>query len=145
MDFLISNWVPIVLTLLASILAFLSLQIFTSKYVNAGKGKKKYPPIAGTVFNQLLNFDRLHDYMTDLAAKYTTYRLISPYRNEIYTSDPANVEYILKTNFNNYGKLPTLMTKRKGQLKVGFASNELEMNKKLEIWTQSFSSSIWKQ
>ncbi|GAB4844394.1 hypothetical protein Ancab_037758 [Ancistrocladus abbreviatus] len=104
MDFLISNWVPIVLTLLASILAFLSLQKFTSKYVNAGKGKKKYPPISGTMFNQLLNFERLHDYMTDLAAKYTTYRLISPSRNEIYTSDPANVEYILKTNFDNYGK-----------------------------------------
>uniref|UniRef100_A0A3Q7EKZ2 Cytochrome P450 n=1 Tax=Solanum lycopersicum TaxID=4081 RepID=A0A3Q7EKZ2_SOLLC len=63
-----------------------------------------YHPIGGTIFNQLINFHRLHHYMTDLACKYKTYRLISPFRNEIYTSDPANVEYILKTNFDNYGK-----------------------------------------
>ncbi|KAH0731219.1 hypothetical protein KY290_002248 [Solanum tuberosum] len=42
--------------------------------------------------------------MTDLAGKYKTYRLISPFRNEIYTCDPANVKHILKTNFDNYGK-----------------------------------------
>ncbi|KAH0726432.1 hypothetical protein KY290_002243 [Solanum tuberosum] len=42
--------------------------------------------------------------MTDLAGKYKTYRLISPFKNRIFTSDPANVEYILKTNFENYGK-----------------------------------------
>lgn len=56
------------------------------------------------MFNQLINFHRLHDYMTDLATIYKTYRLITPFRNEVYTSDPANVEYILKTNFENYGK-----------------------------------------
>ncbi|WCJ28604.1 cytochrome P450 family 704 subfamily A polypeptide 2 [Euphorbia peplus] len=42
--------------------------------------------------------------MTHLASKYTTYRIIAPFRTEIYTSDPLNVEYILKTNFPNYGK-----------------------------------------
>ncbi|OMP00542.1 Cytochrome P450 [Corchorus olitorius] len=42
--------------------------------------------------------------MTDLAGKYRTYRLLGPFRNEVYTSEPANVEYILKTNFPNYGK-----------------------------------------
>ncbi|KAK3036105.1 hypothetical protein RJ639_031686, partial [Escallonia herrerae] len=47
---------------------------------------------------------KLHHYMTDLAGKYKTYRLISPFWSEIYTSDLANVEYILKTNFDNYGK-----------------------------------------
>ncbi|RYR70991.1 hypothetical protein Ahy_A02g005300 isoform C [Arachis hypogaea] len=68
------------------------------------KKKKKYHPIGGTVFNQMMNFNRLHHYMTDLAGKYKTYRLLSPFRNEIYTSDPINVEYILKTHFENYGK-----------------------------------------
>ncbi|XP_076921559.1 cytochrome P450 704C1-like [Bidens hawaiensis] len=67
-------------------------------------GLKKHHPIAGTMFNQLVNFHRLHDYMTDLATKYKTYRLITPFRNEVYTSDPANVEYILKINFENYIK-----------------------------------------
>uniref|UniRef100_M1DNP6 Cytochrome P450 monooxygenase n=1 Tax=Solanum tuberosum TaxID=4113 RepID=M1DNP6_SOLTU len=42
--------------------------------------------------------------MTDLAGKYKTYRFISPFKNRICTSDPANIEYILKTNFENYGK-----------------------------------------
>ncbi|KAL3814898.1 hypothetical protein ACJIZ3_016166 [Penstemon smallii] len=66
--------------------------------------KKKYHPIGGTVLHQLKNFNRLHDYMTDLAEKYKTYRLIGLFRSEVYTSDPANVEYILKSNFENYGK-----------------------------------------
>ncbi|KAK9098183.1 hypothetical protein Syun_025228 [Stephania yunnanensis] len=42
--------------------------------------------------------------MTDLATKHYTYRLISPFRSEVYTADPANVKYILKTNFPNFGK-----------------------------------------
>ncbi|GAV75693.1 p450 domain-containing protein [Cephalotus follicularis] len=84
------------------------LSIFTfnfltrTPYINPKKNK--YHPIGGTIFNQFLNFNRLHHYMTHLAAKYKTYRVISPFKNEVYTSDPANVEYILQTNFANYGK-----------------------------------------
>ncbi|PHT39851.1 CytochromeC1 [Capsicum baccatum] len=66
--------------------------------------KKRYHPIGGTIFNQLMNYRRLHHYMTDLAHKHKTYRLISLFRNDVYTSDPVNVEYILRTNFDNYGK-----------------------------------------
>lgn len=93
-------------TALAVILSlFLTVQL-VSRTLRKNKGeKKKYPPVAGTMFHQLLNFKRLHDYMTDLAGKHKTYRLLSPYRKEIYTSDPINVEYILKTNFENYGKV----------------------------------------
>ncbi|KAL3615605.1 hypothetical protein CASFOL_041266 [Castilleja foliolosa] len=69
------------------------------------QNKKKYHPIGGTIFNHLINFNNIHDYMTHLANKYKTYRiLIGPFRSEVYTSDPAIVEYILKTNFDNYGK-----------------------------------------
>ncbi|KAL5571498.1 hypothetical protein UlMin_021095, partial [Ulmus minor] len=32
------------------------------------------------------------------------FNMLSPFRNEIYTYDPVNVEYILKTKFENYGK-----------------------------------------
>ncbi|VVA19351.1 PREDICTED: cytochrome P450 [Prunus dulcis] len=98
MDFL-SN--PIFLTALVLALSIFTAQILARKLT---KAKKKHPPIAGTVLHQLLNFNRLHDYMTDLAGKHKTYRLLGPFRNEIYTSNPANVEYILKTNFDNYGK-----------------------------------------
>lgn len=91
-------------TLLLSFgLAFLLLYTILEEY-QGRRRSKKYHPIAGTIFHQLFNFHRLHDYMTDLAGKYKTYRLLGPFRTEIYTSDPANVEYILKTNFDNYGK-----------------------------------------
>ncbi|CAA0813590.1 cytochrome P450- family 704- subfamily A-polypeptide 2 [Striga hermonthica] len=84
-------------------LSLLTLRILARK-LNLKQNKIRYHPLAGTIFNQLINFSRLHDYMTDLASKHKTYRLVAPFRNEVYTSDPANVEYILKTNFENFGK-----------------------------------------
>lgn len=69
------------------------------------KKKKKYHPIGGTVFHLFYNFRRVYDYLTDLSHKYTTFRILYLDNVEIYTSDPANVEYFLKTNFSNYGKV----------------------------------------
>ncbi|XWS45969.1 hypothetical protein CRYUN_Cryun14cG0024800 [Craigia yunnanensis] len=100
MDF--SN--PVTFIALVLILSLISVKFFTAK-LREKQRKKKYHPVGGTVFNQLLNFNRLHHYMTDLAGKYRTYRLLRPFRNDIYTSEPTNVEYILKTNFENYGKV----------------------------------------
>ncbi|GLT51897.1 hypothetical protein SLA2020_252710 [Shorea laevis] len=87
-----------------AIILFLFTFKVLARSLDKNRRKYKYHPVGGTVFNQLLNFSRLHDYMTDLARKYRTYRLLGPFRNEIYTSEPANIEYILKTNFENYGK-----------------------------------------
>ncbi|XP_076953102.1 cytochrome P450 704C1-like [Bidens hawaiensis] len=42
--------------------------------------------------------------MTSLAKRHTTFRFITPSYSEVYTVDPLNVEYILKTNFANYNK-----------------------------------------
>uniref|UniRef100_A0A2N9JAM6 Cytochrome P450 n=1 Tax=Fagus sylvatica TaxID=28930 RepID=A0A2N9JAM6_FAGSY len=89
---------------LAIILLLPHLSVFILSRKLQQKHGKNYHPIGGTIFNQLLNFNRLQHYMTYLAGKYKTYRLLSPFRNEIYTTDPANVEYILKTNLDNYGK-----------------------------------------
>ncbi|XVF22678.1 hypothetical protein REPUB_Repub12eG0191700 [Reevesia pubescens] len=99
MDF--SN--PVTFTALVLILSLISVKFFTAKLRDKQR-KTKYHPVGGTVFDQLINFNTVHHYMTDLARKYRTYRLRSPFRSEIYTSEPANVEYILKTNFDNYGK-----------------------------------------
>ncbi|XP_038685591.1 cytochrome P450 704C1-like [Tripterygium wilfordii] len=87
-------------------LAAIILAIFVIKIIarRSPEKKKRRHPIGGTVLHQLVNFHRLHHYMTDLAAKYRTYRLLSFCRSEVYTSDPVNVEYILKTNSANYGK-----------------------------------------
>ncbi|PIA26127.1 hypothetical protein AQUCO_09900008v1 [Aquilegia coerulea] len=96
----ISTTISTLPTALAVLLVLITVTVVVRKLTD----KKKYHPVGGTVFNQLLNFKRLHHYMTDLAGKHKTYRLLSPFRSEIYTSDPANVEYILKSNFPNYGK-----------------------------------------
>ncbi|GER35000.1 cytochrome P450 monooxygenase [Striga asiatica] len=68
------------------------------------KDKKRYHPVGGTIFHLMLNFNKLYDYLTDLTHKNTTFRILYLDNAEIYTSDPANVEYFLKTNFANYGK-----------------------------------------
>ncbi|XP_021904393.1 cytochrome P450 704C1-like isoform X2 [Carica papaya] len=105
MEFLQNSFFFYVFTALAVVLAIFAVRSLTSKLaLNQGKKKRKYHPIGGTVFNQLVNFNRLHHYMTDLASKHRTYRLLGPFRNEVYTADPVNVEHILKTNFQNYGK-----------------------------------------
>ncbi|KAF6160299.1 hypothetical protein GIB67_019068 [Kingdonia uniflora] len=96
---LLQPWI----SLAGTVLAILVVALYAFRVLRR-RSSKKYHPIAGTIFNQLLNFKRLHHYMTDLAFKYKTYRLLGPFRSEVYTSDPANVEYILKTNFENYGK-----------------------------------------
>nr|GEU37452.1 cytochrome P450 704C1-like [Tanacetum cinerariifolium] len=62
------------------------------------------PPIIGPISTLVIHFWELHDYMTSLARKYPTCRFIAPLNSEIYTVDPVNIEYILKTNFANYPK-----------------------------------------
>ncbi|XP_028193971.1 uncharacterized protein LOC114379494 [Glycine soja] len=88
---------------LSAPLTLLVVQILFRK-LNKRHNRKNYHPVADTIFNQMLNFNRLHHYMTDLAAKHRAYRLLNPFRYEVYTTEPTNVEYILKTNFENYGK-----------------------------------------
>ncbi|PKU73111.1 Cytochrome P450 704C1 [Dendrobium catenatum] len=86
------------------VLVLVAIKIFRRHGFWWRKAKKRYHPIAGTIFHKFLNFRRLQDYLTDISRKYKTFRLYAPFRNLIYTTDPAIVEYILKTNFKNYGK-----------------------------------------
>ncbi|RVX01054.1 Cytochrome P450 704C1 [Vitis vinifera] len=72
MDFF-CNPMSLVFAISALTLVFL-MKILVGKSTE----KKRYHPIGGTVFNQLFNFNRLHHYMTDLAGKHRTYRLLSP-------------------------------------------------------------------
>lgn len=53
----------------------------------------------------LFNFNNIYDYLTELTRKNMTFRIVYLDNIEIYTSDPAIVEYFLKTNFANYGKV----------------------------------------
>ncbi|CAL5025872.1 unnamed protein product [Urochloa decumbens] len=90
--------------LLALFLVLLLALYYLARRRRAGGKNRKYPPVAGTVLHQLLNFGRLVEYQTDLSRRHRTFRMLTPTSNYIYTVEPGNVEYILKTNFANYGK-----------------------------------------
>ncbi|KAM7261044.1 hypothetical protein ACFE04_026519 [Oxalis oulophora] len=89
---------PLIILLIASL--YVILQIFTGKSIK----DPTYPPINGTVFHQLLYFTRLYDYQTQVARKIPTYRLLGPHQSEIYTTNPQNIEHVLKTKFDKYAK-----------------------------------------
>ncbi|XP_031498891.1 cytochrome P450 704C1-like [Nymphaea colorata] len=76
------------------------LRIFTGKSL----GSKEYPPVKGTMFHLLSCLDRLYDYQAEVAAHNKTVRYLAFSQSEVYTTDPQNIEYILKTNFANYDK-----------------------------------------
>ncbi|KAF8028234.1 hypothetical protein BT93_E0979 [Corymbia citriodora subsp. variegata] len=80
--------------------ALLLLKTFAGKSI----WSSKYPPVHGMVFVQLIYFDQLYDYLTRVARRSPTFRLLVPHQSEIYTVDPRNVEHILKTNFDKYTK-----------------------------------------
>ncbi|CAN6179599.1 unnamed protein product [Urochloa humidicola] len=62
------------------------------------------PPLIGTVFRQLNNFDRLFDQHVKYALAHRTSRLVYPGHSEYYTADPAVIEHVLKTSFSKYSK-----------------------------------------
>ncbi|KAG2539806.1 hypothetical protein PVAP13_9NG496200, partial [Panicum virgatum] len=81
------------------------LLVVAGHHRRVSKPGKRYPPVVGTVFHQLYHVRRLHDYLTDLFRERKTFQLLAPAgRRQIYTSDPAVMEHILRTNFTNYGK-----------------------------------------
>ncbi|KAL5746162.1 hypothetical protein ACOSP7_027308 [Xanthoceras sorbifolium] len=70
------------------------------------RGRKRYHPVGGNIFQQLKNSHRIQDFRIDLARKHKTYRFpgFLGSTSQVLTVDPVNVEYMLKTNFANYGK-----------------------------------------
>ncbi|KAG9445147.1 hypothetical protein H6P81_016487 [Aristolochia fimbriata] len=85
--------------LLISFSIFL-LRIFTGKSTS----NPDYPPPVATVYHQLFHFDTLFDYLGGFSRRRSTFRLLALSHSDLYTVDPRNVEYILKTNFENYSK-----------------------------------------
>ncbi|CAN6268973.1 unnamed protein product [Urochloa humidicola] len=87
-----------------SLLLLVALYLAARRHRAGGNKNRNYPPVAGTMLHQLLNFGRLVEYQTELSRRHRTFRMLTPTCNYVYTVEPANVEYILKTNFANYGK-----------------------------------------
>lgn len=63
------------------------------------------PPLVGTVFRQLKNFDRMFDEHVNYATAHRTSRIVYPGHCEVFTSDPAVVEHVLKNSFSKYSKV----------------------------------------
>lgn len=97
-----------IVSIMFGVLIFL-VALFTFKYllfyIKELISEDQRPPVAGLMLNLLIHFSRLFDYQTSLAKKYRTFRLLQPFCSEIFTTDPVNIEHILKTNFSNYGKV----------------------------------------
>ncbi|XP_057950892.1 cytochrome P450 704C1-like [Malania oleifera] len=89
------GFIDILFSILVIVLAVFITKILGNRVLL--KKKKRYHPIGGTVFHLLLNFSRLHHYLTDLTCKHTSFRLLDLFGSIVYTADPANVEHILKT------------------------------------------------
>ncbi|XP_031258241.1 cytochrome P450 704C1-like [Pistacia vera] len=94
--------IPLTAATLALILGIFIHRIHAK--ITGTEKRKIYHPVGCTVFHLAFNFHRLHDAMADLAFKHTSFRLLSFFRSDVYTTHPPNIEYILKTNFGNYGK-----------------------------------------
>ncbi|KAK2653678.1 hypothetical protein Ddye_013534 [Dipteronia dyeriana] len=115
-------------TTLAVILLPISM-VMVMKFYSRKKKSQRYHPIGSTIFHQRNNFQSLHDFRTDLARKHKTYRSLGLFRSVIHTVDPANVIYILKTNFANYGKVSKFI----------LAALDIAYNLTAAIWVQWFS------
>ncbi|KAJ6838996.1 cytochrome P450 704C1-like isoform X2 [Iris pallida] len=87
-----------VLYVLRTIFSF--LVFYTNESIH-GKGR---PPIAGTVFHEFFYHDTIFDFETVIARKHTTFRYIKTSYSENFTTDPANIEHMLKSSFSKYQK-----------------------------------------
>ncbi|XP_062233705.1 cytochrome P450 704C1-like isoform X2 [Phragmites australis] len=64
------------------------------------------PPLIGTMFRMLKNYDRMFDEHVEYALAHRTSRMVfpDPGHSELWTSDPAVIEHVLKTSFRKYSK-----------------------------------------
>ncbi|CAL9008570.1 unnamed protein product [Prunus brigantina] len=73
-DFLSTPLPPIAI----SLSVILAILVIISHARRLGtEDKKRYHPVVTTFLNVLINFSRLHDYMTELACKHKTYSPLS--------------------------------------------------------------------
>ncbi|KAJ7951018.1 putative Cytochrome P450 [Quillaja saponaria] len=98
--FTVLNIIAILSLFLFIAFSFLIFRIFNGKSIR----DPKYPPVKGTVFDQVFYLKRLYDYQTEKAKTHRTFRFLAPGQSDLYTTDPKNIEHILKTQFDKYSK-----------------------------------------
>jgi hypothetical protein len=87
---------------------FWGLVVVVPVVARSSLGPKVWP-VFGILPELRANWLRLHDWVTGFAYKVHTLRVHLGFGfYVVFTVDPANVEYIMKTNFNNYPKVKPL-------------------------------------
>lgn len=97
---------PGVLWTLGAIVA-VAIWVFATQYWSKRKtlGPRDWPIVGGAI-EQLVNFNRMHDWFLSYFDRgLSTFKVSHFGITYVYTVDPANVEYILKTNFSNFPKV----------------------------------------
>lgn len=90
-----------ILILACSIFTWIFLHRWNQRH---HKGPKTWP-LVGAAIEQLVNYDRMHDWLVNYLSKSRTVVVPMPFTTYTYIADPANVEHVLKTNFANYPKV----------------------------------------
>ena len=75
---------------LLALSVLLLVALYLARRRRARGKNRKYPPVAGTLLHQLLNFDRLVEYQTELARRYGTFRMLTPTCKAATTSTPSS-------------------------------------------------------
>ncbi|MQL82153.1 hypothetical protein Taro_014638 [Colocasia esculenta] len=92
------------LLLTAAVVAAAAL-LFSAARLTKSRRPRRYHPVVGTVLHQIRYFHKFYHYHTELSRHHKSFRIsTAPFHSDVYTSDPSVVEYMLRTNFHNYGK-----------------------------------------
>ncbi|KAL5582601.1 hypothetical protein UlMin_015043 [Ulmus minor] len=89
-----------ILTVICAVLSW----IFIHRWSQRNKKGPKTWPFVGAAIEQLINFNRMHDWLVKYLSESKSVVVPMPYTTYTYIADPANVEHVLKTNFANYPK-----------------------------------------
>ena len=97
------NPVMVVTTLVVCLGAWLWWYVYWSQRLNVTPTEW---PVIGLLVQLKFNWNRLHDWITGIMHKSHTIRVHVGFGfMAVVTVEPANVEHIMKTNFNNYPKV----------------------------------------
>ncbi|CAI0402165.1 unnamed protein product [Linum tenue] len=94
--------------------------VFVHRWNQRNKKGPKTWPIVGAAIEQLMNFDRMHDWLVNYLSESRTVVVPMPSTTYTYIADPASVEHVLKTNFANYPKELFMRMTLDSICKVGF-------------------------
>ncbi|VVA20513.1 PREDICTED: cytochrome P450 [Prunus dulcis] len=79
--------------------------IIVHRWSQKNKNGPKTWPLVGAAIEQLMNYDRMHDWLVKYLSESNSVVVPMPFTTYTYIADPANVEHVLKTNFANYPKV----------------------------------------